>query len=95
MWVDSKNKRVVKADAFDVLNEKIFEIVKAQSKNKDVAARAVVVRDMKELLRNGKLLRKRDSDNRLVVIRDTIDLADFFLKCQNRFSFEMGQSKAC
>ena len=82
MWVDSNNKRVVKTGAFNILNEKIFEIVKAQSENKGETNGTKVIRDMKTLLKNAKLLRKRESDDRFIIICDTVDLADFFLKCQ-------------
>ena len=83
MWVDRNNKRVLKPNAFNICDNKIFEILKDQSENKDAPLALTVVWDIKKLLMDEKLLRKRASDDRLVVICNTDDLADFFARCKD------------
>ena len=78
LWVDHNDKRNSKPDAFNTLNDKSFENVKKQFENKYNGMSTLVVRNIKKLLQDAKLLCRREDSGRIVIICDANNLASFF-----------------
>ena len=66
-----------------LLEDLIFDAVHAQSANNEEPKNGALGRKIKDILKDGKILRKSKENGRTIVIRDTNDFANFFRRCQN------------